>query len=182
MNPTKEITQQAEVREFDTGATRDGEGDKFDYEGFISPRVLRRYAEYMHTHRKQSDGKMRASDNWQKGIPLGVYMKSLLRHVMDLWLLGRGAMVIDPVTKHKIGREEALCAILFNTSGMLHEFLKLHGEPLRLSAPTYPTAEVVELDPEVAAVRKARRHGCEPACRQCEHVKFCSTTERKEDK
>ena len=54
------------MRTFDTGATRDSDNDKLDYEGFLSPLVLRRYAEYLHKHRKQSDGKIRTSDNWQK--------------------------------------------------------------------------------------------------------------------
>jgi len=35
------------VRTFDTGATRDTEDGKLDYEGFLSGRVLKRYAEYM---------------------------------------------------------------------------------------------------------------------------------------
>ena len=108
------------VRKFDTGATRDSEDGKLDYEGFLSTFVLLRYAEYMNKHRKQSDGKIRASDNWQKGIPLTAYMKSLWRHLVELW------------TEHRLSdndesKEEALCAIIFNASGYLHEILKEKG-------------------------------------------------------
>src|ERR1022692_3756819 len=78
------------VRQFSTGATRDAEGDKFDYEAFLSPLVLQRYAAYMHKHRKQSDGKLRDGDNWAKGIPKDAYIKSAWRHFMDWWLQHRG--------------------------------------------------------------------------------------------
>ena len=120
----------SEIRQFESGATRDTDVDKFDYEGFLSPIVLRRYAEYMHKHRKQSDGKLRASDNWQKGIPILQYMKSKWRHFMDTWSAIR--MNIDPeygpcVPEDLCELEESLCAELFNTSGMLYEILKSKG-------------------------------------------------------
>lgn len=107
------------VREFDTGATRDTVEGKFDFEGFLSPSVLNRYAEYMNKHRKQADGKLRDSDNWQKGIPLNVYMKSAYRHFFSLWASHRH---VDSIVKEDI--EESLCALLFNTMGYLHEYLK----------------------------------------------------------
>jgi len=119
-----------EIRQFETGATRDADIDKFDYEGFLSPIVLRRYAEYMHKHCKQSDGKLRASDNWQKGIPILQYMKSKWRHFMGTWSAIRlnqdpeqGPLMLEDLDD----LEESLCAELFNTSGMLHEILKLRG-------------------------------------------------------
>jgi len=105
------------IRVFKTGATRDTEDGKLDYEGFLSPVVLQRYAEYMHKHRKQSNGKLRDSDNWQKGISKEVYIKSLARHFMDLWLEHRGK-------RDGIRRQDTLCAILFNTMGYLYEELK----------------------------------------------------------
>ena len=107
----------AEVRKFETGATRDQDKDKFDYEGFYSPIVMDRFAEYMHKHRHQSDGALRDSDNWQKGIPLTAYMKSLYRHFMDLWRHHRELPAQDTL-------EDSLCAILFNTQGYLFEVLK----------------------------------------------------------
>lgn len=105
------------MRYFDTGATRDDEGDKLDYEGFLSPYVLKRFAEYMHEHRKQADDVLRDSDNWQKGIPMNAYMKSLWRHFMDVWMCYRAK------DKTEISIEDALCATLFNVQGMLHEIL-----------------------------------------------------------
>jgi hypothetical protein len=115
------------VRQFGTGATRDADDGKNDYEGFLSPVVIEAYGDYMHEHRKQSDGQLRDSDNWQKGMPKSQYMKSLLRHVLTAWKLHRGW----EVKPEKIGgvlrvptMKETLCAILFNTMGYLHEMLK----------------------------------------------------------
>jgi hypothetical protein len=105
------------MREFETGATREDASEKLDLEGFLSPLALRRYSEYLHKHRHQADGKLRDSDNWQKGIPVEAYRKSLLRHVMEAWLAWRGH-------SHKESLEDSLCAIIFNAQGMLHELLK----------------------------------------------------------
>lgn len=105
------------TRTFESGANRNSEEGKLDYEGFLSPLVLRRYAQYMNHHRKLEDGTLRASDNWQKGMPPGVYMKSLLRHVMDAWTIHRGWLIGQSI-------EVALCAILFNANGYLHEIIK----------------------------------------------------------
>ena len=109
------------MRKFDTGATRDSDDNKLDYDGFLSPLVIRRYAEYLHKHRTQVDGKKRDSDNWQKGIPLTTYMKSMWRHFIDLWTMHR---CDDPGIQSDADKEEALCAVIFNASGYLHELLK----------------------------------------------------------
>lgn len=111
------------MRTFETGATRDADDSKYDFEGFLSPLVLERFAEYMHKHRKQADGGMRASDNWQKGIPLDAYMKSGFRHFRDWWRAHRGY----PTTTGD-NLEDELCAILFNVQGYLHEHLKVKYE------------------------------------------------------
>lgn len=112
---------------FPTGATRHNDSEKLDFEGFISPLALESYAKYMHTHRKQADGSLRDSDNWQKGIPLAKYMKSLWRHVFAAWKIHRGYTL----EKELIGgewktptMEDCLNGILFNTFGYLHEYLK----------------------------------------------------------
>ena len=105
------------MRQFETGATRDTEEGKLDYEGFLSPLVLKRYAEYMHEHRIQADGNLRSSDNWQKGIPKDVYMKSAWRHFMDWWVSHRDEGC----------DQEAVCALLFNVMGYLHEELIRKG-------------------------------------------------------
>lgn len=102
------------MREFETGATRDSDENKWDFEGFLSPHVLEAYAAYMHKNRLQADGKLRDSDNWQKGIPIDAYMKSMWRHFFAVW---KG---------HRTGtlQDEELCALLFNVMGMLHERIK----------------------------------------------------------
>ena len=105
------------IRQFGTGATRDTDEGKYDYEGFLSPLVIERYGQYMNKHRKQSDGNLRDSDNWQRGIPKQAYIKSGWRHFIDWWKEHRGIPTKD-------GIEEALCALLFNVSGYLHEHLK----------------------------------------------------------
>ena len=115
------------MRTFDTGATRDSDEGKNDYEGFLSPLVLEAFGDYMAEHQIQSDGSRRSSDNWQKGIPINAYMSSMLRHVFDLWRLHRGW----PVKAEKRAgvmkfptKKTLLCSILFNVQGYLHELLK----------------------------------------------------------
>ena len=117
------------IRTFDTGASRDTEEGKLDYEGFLSPLVLERYAQYMHKNRVQSDGSLRSADNWQKGIPTDVYMKSMWRHFMDVWTKHRDMEDWDPIAEDVAEAwasafEESLCAVLFNAMGYLHELLK----------------------------------------------------------
>jgi hypothetical protein len=115
-------TMEEDVRKFDTGATRDDDDDKLDYEGFFSPQVLQAYAEYMHKNRVQADGKLRASDNWQRGIPREAYMKSAWRHFMDVWSMHRAGYGEDetPGDHHEM-IVDAVCALLFNLMGYLHE-------------------------------------------------------------
>jgi hypothetical protein len=112
----------AEVRKFETGATRDIDTTKPDFEGFISPLVVARYGEYMHENRLQRDGSLRDSDNWQKGIPLKAYMKSAWRHFFAWWGCYRaGSKYGDSIL------EPAICGVLFNAMGYLHEHLKAKG-------------------------------------------------------
>ena len=109
------------MRTFETGATRDSDDGKPDYEGFLSPVVIRRFGEYMHMHRKQKDEKLRDSDNWQRGIPMDQYMKSLVRHLIDAWGIHRGQWVVG---REGESMEELLMAIMFNAMGYAHEILK----------------------------------------------------------
>jgi hypothetical protein len=104
------------MRKFETGATRDTDDGKLDYEAFLSPDVLIRFAAYMHEHRRQKDGELRSGDNWQKGMPRDAYMKSMFRHFMDVWWYHRH----DPDCEALV---EALCAVLFNVQGYLFEIL-----------------------------------------------------------
>jgi hypothetical protein len=73
----------------------------------------------MHHHRLQADGVLRDSDNWQKGMGFPVYMKSAWRHFMDWWRLHRQPATVDNVDDI----EEAICALMFNCEGYLHELL-----------------------------------------------------------
>lgn len=107
------------VRIFDTGATRSPQAEKLCYDRFLSPLVLKRFAEYMHGHRKQADGTLRDPDNWQKGIPQESYMDSMARHEMDVWLHQSGFP--DEATEDI---ETALCGLMFNAMGMLFEVLR----------------------------------------------------------
>lgn len=110
------------VRSFDTGATRSSDAGRYDPEGFLSPIVIERFAEYMQKHRLQPDGSVRDPDNWQKGIPLATYVKGMWRHFLHLWTRHRGFKVQDQMAAADM--EEDLCALLFNVQGMLFELLK----------------------------------------------------------
>lgn len=104
------------MRTFASGATRDTNADKLDYSGFLSPEVLEKFAQYMHKHRLQADGQMRASNNWQQGIDVEAYRESLIRHTIDWWkAYDRG---------HMEEADNLACAILFNVQGYLFERLK----------------------------------------------------------
>lgn len=112
------------IQKFETGANRSADTGKYDFEGFLSPAVLERFGEYMHKHRHLPDGSMRDSDNWQRGIPKKNYVKSLIRHTFEMWQLWRGQTVIDKQTGMVVNVEDQLCAIMFNSMGLLHETLK----------------------------------------------------------
>ncbi len=102
------------MRTFKSGATRDSDNTKYDFEGFLSPLALEAFASYMHENRIQADGSLRDSDNWQKGIPKSAYMKSMFRHFFAVW------------KNYRLGKDykEDLCALMFNVQGLLHEELK----------------------------------------------------------
>ncbi len=111
------------LRTFDTGATRDTGEDKVEPWGYMSELAELAYADYMQMHQVQSDGKLRDSDNWKKGIPLDAFYHSLSRHILDLRLIWNGH-ADHARTSNLI---EALCAIKFNVDGLLHELVKEQG-------------------------------------------------------
>ncbi len=118
---TVSAIEEAAYRKFATGATRNLDSDKVDYEGFLSPVALIEFGNYMHANRGMPDGSLRDSDNWQKGIPLDEYMKSMFRHFIQLWDEHRSVkagMAPDLDTTR-----DALCALFFNVQGYLHELL-----------------------------------------------------------
>ena len=109
------------IRKFETGATRDSNENKLEYARFNSPIVMKRFAEYMNLHRKQSDGNLREGDNWQNLFGdkhEDVCMDSLLRHVMDVWLINKGFK-----NEAREDLESALCAIMFNVNAWLFKIL-----------------------------------------------------------
>lgn len=103
---------------FSSGATRDSEDGKLQYTQFLSPSVLRRFAEYLNAHKTAADGSTRTGDNWKRGIPQERYLASLLRHVVELWELEE---VVAQVDVRDEEREDLLCAIMFNAMGLLYE-------------------------------------------------------------
>lgn len=107
------------MRQFGTGATRDTAEGKPDYAGFYSALVMKRFGEYMMKHQQLPDGSTRDSDNWKAGIPQEVYVESLMRHVHDILLWDEGYPELA-----REGAQDALCAIIFNAQGLLHELLK----------------------------------------------------------
>ena len=126
------------MRVFETGATRDDDEGKIDFEGILSPAVLEAYGRYMLKHSVQADGQKRASDNWQKGIPLDTYIKSAIRHVFEWWTMHRAEVNYPPKDV-----EETLCAVMFNVMGYLHESLKL---PVAEFGGGYKQKEIVRSD------------------------------------
>jgi hypothetical protein len=104
------------MRQFDTGATRSPLDDKPQYEGYLSPLVVKRFGEYMLKHQTQADGQRRDADNWQLGIDADSLIDSAWRHFEDWWLIHRG--YADVATEPL---EEALCALIFNASARLKQ-------------------------------------------------------------
>ena len=109
------------VRIFNSGATRDNNEGKLEFARFMSPIVLKRFAEYMDLHRKQTDGNLREPDNWMNLFGdkhEDVCLDSLFRHVMDVWLINKGFQ-----TEAREDIEPALCANLFNAQAWLFKVL-----------------------------------------------------------
>lgn len=112
------------VRTFGTGATRDRDEFKPDYEGFLSPLAIRAYGRYMHKHRQQKDGTLRDSDNWQKGFPLDSLMSSMWRHFLDVWTIHDGFDCFD-YEGNPVDMQDALSGVMFNVVAYLHEVGKV---------------------------------------------------------
>lgn len=125
------------MRKFEGGATRDIDFSKYEYAGFLSPQVLEAFGAYMHECRKTAEG-LRASDNWQKGIPNEVYQHSFLRHAFDLWRVMRGLPTAD-------GELGATMGVLFNVMGFVFERIKKDPEWLNVQLAKYKEYRAAEL-------------------------------------
>ena len=122
---------------FTTGATRSTDAGKVDFEGHINPDVLAVFGEYMNAHRVQRDGRVRASDNWQQGIPIYRYVKSLVRHTFEFWRMWRGSVVVNSDNGSYFTFREVTSAIMFNVMGIVFEAVQRH--PQFLDAHQIPT-------------------------------------------
>lgn len=118
---SREAIGNGEQTGFTTGATRSTDNGKIDFEGHFNPEVLAIFGDYMNRHRVQRDGNVRASDNWQLGIPPHRYMKSLIRHTFELWAMWRGYHRSNPDNGQLFTFRDVLCAIMFNVMGLIYE-------------------------------------------------------------
>lgn len=96
------------MREFETGAHRDDDTEKFDLAEYLSPLAIARFAVYM-----QKNALKYGAGNWRKGIPEEEGLKSKRRHSL-LTDLSEYGVVLEPETDH-------LCGEFFNIMIKLHE-------------------------------------------------------------
>jgi hypothetical protein len=143
-------TDDGTMNSFDTGATRDTSEGKLDSEGFTHPKVMEQFYKFMSMHRLQSDGQLRDSDNWMKGIPIENYMKSLTRHREDVWQEYRGF-------KTDNGLIAGLCGVIFNAMGYMLEELKKQDFVLRDFDGDDPIPEIKARQEELAQKENAGR-------------------------
>ncbi len=120
------------LRTFESGATRDTAEGKIDPEGFFDPLVITAFSDYMHKHRLQTDGNLRDSDNWQKGFTRTAIMKSMWRHLLDVWRMHRGhpprsadhlAIWQDENEGPSAAMISALCGVYFNAAAYMREVI-----------------------------------------------------------
>ena len=108
-------------RVFETGADRSSDAGKPHPNRAWSILVLRRFSEYMYDH-NVSAKVSRREDQWQLGFPQDSFVESGSRH-FDAWQgLHRGIPTTDE-KGNPVDLEEALCGLLFNVQGYLHEIL-----------------------------------------------------------
>lgn len=96
------------VTHFESGAIRDSQEGKEEYQEAISDLTLRRYALYM-----LSQAKKYGKGNWKKGISSESYSNSLDRHLNKYRIKKNWGIDIEPGVDH-------LSAALFNLQGLIH--------------------------------------------------------------
>ena len=119
---TLPIVTDGNIRQFESGATRDTAKGKLDFTRALCPLVLERYVQYLDKHRLQPDGSYREFDNWKKGLPMRESFSSMGRHYTDVWKMIEGYRAYDNHGECNI--EDSLSAIIFNASTMLREIIK----------------------------------------------------------
>lgn len=107
-------------RKFVSGADRSSDLGKLHFERALSPLVLERFARFMLEHNAP---KGRREDQWQLGFPMESWVDSGYRHYHAWWKLHRGWDAFDEKGQ-PIDIEEALCGLLFNVQGYLHQLLE----------------------------------------------------------
>ena len=107
-------------QKFVSGSTRSDDTGKLHFERALSPLVLERFVRYMYEHNVPAG---RHEDQWQLGIPMESYTASGWRHFFAWWKIQRGFQAFNEKGQ-PIDIEEALCGLMFNVQGFLHEFLK----------------------------------------------------------
>lgn len=95
-----QIHDSGKRRKFETGAVRD-RGDRKGRYDLLSPVALDRLARWMELGAEKYDER-----NWEKGIPLSVYLDSTIRHVFKL---------LDGLDD-----EDHAAAIMWNSHGYIH--------------------------------------------------------------
>lgn len=100
MNDQYRTLDSGERRNFDTGAVRDINNDKGRYD-LISPIMVERLSKLL-----QRGAIKYSSRNWEKGMPLSVYMDSGLRHVYKF------------LEGHR--DEDHMAAAIFNFQALIH--------------------------------------------------------------
>ena len=122
MGPVGSVFPEVQTaRQFPSGANRSDDSGKPNYVGYLSPIVIERFGRYMLAHQY---GGLRSADNWKKGIPKQAYLESMLRHFLTLWFTHEvyGNKEFPKDCTNTV--QEALCALLFNVQGYLHEELR----------------------------------------------------------
>ena len=114
------------TRVSDTGATRNSNVGKINYQGALSPVVLEAYGKYIEKHSLLPDGTIRNNKNWQKlfGTPQEhreVCIESAWRHFIDILMEHDGYESRD-------GIDEALGGLMFNIQAYWFSILKERRE------------------------------------------------------
>jgi|SRR5690606_29218138 len=114
------------LRMSESGAIRNSDVGKINYQGALSPLILEAYGKYIEKHSLLPDGTRRNNKNWQKlfGTPeehRQVCIESAWRHFIDLLMEHDGYESRD-------GIDEALGGLMFNIQAYWFSILKERQE------------------------------------------------------
>ena len=109
-------------RVFETGADCSSDAGKPHPSRAWSPLVIAKFAEYMRRHNCDAQPKPRREDQWQLGFPQDSFIESAWRHLEAVWAIHQGYEWRDD-RGNLVDLEEALCGVIFNVQGYLHQLL-----------------------------------------------------------